>query len=299
MSKSMEELEEMDYRELQSLAKQRDLKANGSKEELIDKIVSGQDDDSDSEFKDLKENIEDELQGHAQKNVSAGSVSRVPTGVSGLDEVLNGGIPEKNLVLVSGGPGTGKTTLGLQFLIEGIKQGQNTVYVNMDERREKLVRNAKLFGWDIDRYTENESLVFVRPKIFDFKKAKREIDNLASRFDAERIVIDSFSVWSSSSKSEPKRRKRLMELNQRLERLDATTLNISEAKSEDESENRVEEFAVDGIIKLYYARRGSTFQRGITVRKMRGSGHSHDIHPLEIGKNGVKVYPNQEVFEEM
>jgi len=94
------------------------------------------------------------------------------TGVKGLDKILNGGIPEKNLTLVSGGPGSGKTTIGLQFLLEGIRNGETGVYVNLDERKEKIIRNAELFGWDLEEHEENKNLHFVRPNIFDFKKAK-------------------------------------------------------------------------------------------------------------------------------
>lgn len=297
MAPSEEELEKMSYRELQKAAKKNDLKATGKKEEILERLKKQDDDSSsNSKFGDVKQNIEGELN---KNEVQKTDINRLKTGVDGLDEIINGGIPENNLVLVSGGPGSGKTTIGLQFLLEGIKNGETGIYVNLDERKEKIIRNAELFGWDIEKHIENEDLHFVRPSVFDFKKAKKVIDQTASRFDAERIVIDSLSVLGSAVESEAKMRRGIMELNQRFNRLEATTLSISEVEGDKISRYGVEEYAVDGIIRLYYTRKGSSFQRGLAVKKMRGSDHSKTLHPIEIGKKGVTAYPDQKVFSDL
>lgn len=295
MSYSEEDLKDMSYRELQDLAKEKEVKASGKQEELVERLKK-EVELSDSKFGNVKDNIESELN---QNEVEFGDVNRVKTGVEGLDKILKGGIPENNLVLVSGGPGSGKTTIGLQFLIEGIKNGETGIYVNLDERKEKIVRNAELFGWDLEKHEENDNLHFVRPNVFDFKKAKKEIDRIASRFDAERIVIDSLSVLGSAVESESKMRRGIMELNQRFNRLDATTLSISEVEGDSISKYGVEEYSVDGIVRLYFKRQGSSFQRGVAVKKMRGSDHSKTLHPIEIGKKGVTAFPDQKVFTEM
>ena len=297
MNYSEEELEELSYNELQSVAKQENIKATGKEEEILLRLkdeIEGS--GSGSKLGDIKENIESELN---QKENQKTDVERLNTGVEGLDEILNGGIPDKNLVLVSGGPGSGKTTLGLQFLLEGIKNGETGIYVNLDERKDKIIRNAELFGWDLEKHEENDDLHFVRPSVFDFKKAKREIDQTASRFDAERIVIDSLSVLGSAVQSESKMRRGIMELNQRFNRLEATTLSISEVEGDNISRYGVEEYAVDGIIRLYNTRKGRSFQRGMAIKKMRGSDHSNKLHPLEIGEDGVITYPDQKVFRDM
>jgi|AntRauMinimDraft_3_1070383.scaffolds.fasta_scaffold00013_33 KaiC/GvpD/RAD55 family RecA-like ATPase len=297
MNYSEEELQKMSYRELQEVAKEEDINATGTQEELLENLKNNlTESDPKSKFGDVKENIENEL---AQKKVETKDINRLKTGVKGLDKILNGGIPEKNLTLVSGGPGSGKTTIGLQFLLEGIRNGETGVYVNLDERKEKIIRNAELFGWDLEEHEENKNLHFVRPNIFDFKKAKKQIDKIASRFDADRIVIDSLSVLASTVNSESKMRRGIMELNQRFNRLDATTLSISEVEGDSISKYGVEEYAVDGIIRLYFKRQGSNFQRGLAVKKMRGSNHSKTLHPIEIGKKGVTAYPDQKVFKKM
>lgn len=293
MGYSKEELEDMSYRELQKAAKEEDLKATGKEEELVERLQSS---GNESKFGAVKENIENELKNESTPDRD---INRLETGIEGLDQITNGGIPKENLVLVSGEPGSGKTTLALQFLLEGIENGETAVYVNMDERKEKIIRNAELFGWDLEKHVDNDDLHFVRPRIFDFKKTKKEIDQLSSRFDADRIVIDSLSVMASAIDSEAKMRRGIMELNQRFNRLDATTLTISEVEGDSISKYGVEEYSVDGILRLYFKRQGSSFQRGIAVKKMRGSDHSKKLHPLEIGEKGVNVYPDQKIFSDM
>lgn len=295
---SSEEIGEMSYSELQSAAKELDLKATGKTEELKQRILDEIEKDEGTNFGDIKKSIQGEIEKEDETEVF-GEIERVKTGVEGLDEIMKGGIPKNNLVLISGGPGSGKTTLGLQFLVEGIKNGETGVYVNMDERKDKIIRNAKLFGWDLEKYEEEETLHFVRPRLFKFKKAKKMIDNIASRFDAERIVIDSLSVLGSAVDSETKMRRGIMELNQRFNRLDATTLSISEVRGDKISKHGVEEYAVDGIVRLYLKKSGGSFQRAIAVKKMRGTDHSKNIHPINIGKKGVKIYPDEKVFKDI
>lgn len=294
---SKEEIKEMSYRELQSTAKDAEIKATGKKEELRERLIDNLD-DSEEDFGKVKQDIEDELEKKDDEKVF-GEVERVKTGVKGLDEVLEGGIPKNNLVLVSGGPGSGKTTLGLQFLLEGLRNDETVVYVNLDERKEKIIRNAKLFDWNLEKYMEKDKLHFVRPRIFEFQKAQDEIDEIAYRFEADRVVIDSLSVLGSAVESEAKMRRGIMELNQRFNKLDATTLSISEVEGDKVSKHGVEEYSADGIIRLYFTRKAGSFQRAAAVKKMRGSSHSKDLHPIEIGKNGVKIYPDEEVFTDI
>ncbi|MFQ6052139.1 MAG: RAD55 family ATPase [Candidatus Hydrothermarchaeota archaeon] len=78
-------------------------------------------------------------------------MKKVSTGIDGLDEILDGGIPEKSIILISGGPGSGKSIFCVQFLIAGINSGENGVYVTFEERIEKIKRNMKTFGWDLEK----------------------------------------------------------------------------------------------------------------------------------------------------
>src|SRR6201994_988251 len=84
------------------------------------------------------------------RNVFPGVSGRVPTGITGLDDVLGGGLPQGHLYLVEGDPGTGKTTLALQFLLDGIRQGESVIYVTLSESRTELEEVARSHGWSAD-----------------------------------------------------------------------------------------------------------------------------------------------------
>ncbi|MFB6294878.1 MAG: RAD55 family ATPase, partial [Candidatus Nanohaloarchaea archaeon] len=305
------DLDDLSYRELQEKAKEAGIKANQSSEELIaalqaqeDDADSGGDDDSGGvDFGAMKEDIEEQLGagGEDDDDVAVGDeVERVSTGVEGLDDLLEGGIPRHNLVLVPGGAGTGKSTLGLQFLIDGAEQGEPGMFVSLDERLAKVRRNAKLLGWDLEQYEEDGMLHLIRPDLYSFDDLMTKIDETVRDTGTERIVLDSLTILGSYYEDSFEVRRKIMELNERFSELDATVLAISEIAEGEEGISRfgVEEFAVDGIIMLYYMKKGNVFQRGITVRKMRGSDHSTEIHPLEIGSGGITVYPDEKVFSE-
>ena len=75
---------------------------------------------------------------------------KAATGISGLDDILRGGFPEGRILLIEGDPGVGKTTLALQFLMEGVKRGESSVYVTLSETREELTQVAASHGWSLD-----------------------------------------------------------------------------------------------------------------------------------------------------
>ncbi|MFB6076364.1 MAG: RAD55 family ATPase [Candidatus Aenigmatarchaeota archaeon] len=225
-------------------------------------------------------------------------VERVKTGVSGADQILNGGIPKNNLVLLAGNCGTGKTTFGMEFLIEGAKKGETGVFVSMEESLERLRRNAKIFGWDLEKLEEEEKIVIIKPELYKYDNLLSDIEDAVDSVDAKRLVIDSITILSSYFKDEFELRRNLLELSDMFKRLKCTTLAISEIEEGSNKLSRfgIEEFAVDGIIILHYKQRKSTYFRGISIRKMKSSSHSKKIHPLEIGGNGIEIYPGEEIF---
>ncbi|MDY6776996.1 MAG: ATPase domain-containing protein [Candidatus Nanohaloarchaea archaeon] len=308
-----DDLEDLSYRELQERAKDAGIKANQSAEELREALREEESGGGSSEssgegemdFGEMKEDIEEEIgEGEEPERESdvevEEEVERVATGIPGMDELLNGGIPRHNLVLVPGGAGTGKSTFGMQYLVHGARNGENGVFISLDERLDKVRRNARLLGWDIEKYEEEGSIQLVRPDLYNFDNLKQKLDDAVRDMDAERAVIDSLTILGSYFEDNFKVRRKIMELNQKFSELDATVLALSEIAEGEDGISRygVEEFAVDGIIMLYYMKKGNVFQRGVTVRKMRGSDHSTEIHPLEIGKGGLTVYPEEKVFSE-
>ncbi|MDY6774434.1 MAG: ATPase domain-containing protein, partial [Candidatus Nanohaloarchaea archaeon] len=254
----------------------------------------------------MKEDIEEEIGGGEEEEREdlevevEEEVERVKTGVPGMDQLLEGGIPENNLVLIPGGAGTGKSTFGLQFLVEGARNGETGVFISLDEEVDKVRRNARLLGWDLEGYEEKGTLRLMKPSTYDFDDLMTKIDEAVRDHGAERVVIDSLTILGSYYEDAFEVRRKIMELNRKFSELDATVLALSEIAEGEDGISRfgVEEFAVDGIIMLYYMKKGNVFQRGVTVRKMRGSDHSTEIHPLEIGEGGITVYPEEKVFSE-
>ena len=84
------------------------------------------------------------------------AIERVKTGIEGLDKALNGGIPKKNIVLVSGGAGTGKSTLCMQYLVNGCKMGEKGLYISTEQNESELKKAASNFGWDLDSFCSVE-----------------------------------------------------------------------------------------------------------------------------------------------
>src|SRR5512136_1756955 len=85
-------------------------------------------------------------------------VGRLKTGIGGLDEMLQGGLPENHIVLVMGSFGTGKTTFGLQFLLEGLRNAEPCIFISLEEDKESILKNASSFGWDLSEVLDKKKL---------------------------------------------------------------------------------------------------------------------------------------------
>lgn len=224
--------------------------------------------------------------------------NKVSTGIEGLDRMMKGGIPKGNLVLLTGGPGTGKTTCGLQFLLEGAKNGENGVFVSLEESQKKIVKNAEKIGWDLQKYIDSGTIKILNPRLNRYKSFKESIDRAVSETDATRVVIDSITMLGGYFQNQFQIRKKIIELTETMGLSEATVEVITEIPVGEKgiSTFGVEEFAVDGIIEFFYMQAENHFVRGITVRKMRGTDHSEDIHPLQLGDGGLTVFPEEKVF---
>lgn len=215
---------------------------------------------------------------------------RVATGIDGLDDLLHGGIPKGNLTLLSGPPGTGKSTVGLQFLMAGVENGEPGVYVTLGESPERIIRNMRAFGWDIDVAMEEETLRVVSPELYKYDTLVDEIKRNAEAIEAERVVLDSITVLKSYFEDDFTIRRRIMELKQLFEDLGATTFTVAESPhAQMGGVIEVEEYVADGVIDLYYKPEEETFTRFLAVRKMRGTEHSMDRHPITIGMGGITM----------
>lgn len=229
------------------------------------------------------------------------SIPRVPTGVHGFDDLVEGGLPEKDLILLTGSSGTGKTTFAMNFLVEGARKGENGVYISLEEPVESHIKKMKLFGFGSDDLVKQKKILITEPDLYDFDKLLTHIEDSVLKVKAKRLVIDSTSLIGLYFKDDFKVRTSLMDLGKSLRRLGCTTLAINEVKenSRDLSSFGVEEFIADGVIVLYLIKKNNIYTRGLSVRKMRLTNHSLKVHPVQIvGGQGIVVYPTEEVFTE-
>jgi KaiC/GvpD/RAD55 family RecA-like ATPase/predicted RNA-binding protein len=240
--------------------------------------------------------------------------SRTPTGVTGLDEILEGGFPINSTILVTGGPGAGKTIMAVQFLLEGVKNGEPGIFISMDERPDDLRKEALKFGWDLTKYEKQGDLVIVdvsyprsglpsREKYqismpFTLDNIVRTVYEIISDIGGKRVVIDSLPAFGIHFDDEAEVRIAIHRLNNLLLSSGCTSIITSEIIPGHDGISRfgVEEFIARGIILTETYREGKEFKRAITILKMRETAYELKRFAFKIGKDGVEVLPHKVVF---
>ncbi len=236
-------------------------------------------------------------------------VERVKTGIPGLDDILNGGIPKRNIVLLSGGPGTGKTILASQFLWNGLQLGEPGIYVALEEHPVQVRINMKNFGWDVRQYEQEGKFAVIdaftggvgeaakREKyvVKDTDSIEELIDVLRTairEINAQRVVVDSVSTLYLLKPSIA--RNVVLQLKKVLSGMGTTSLLVSQVSvTERGFGGPGVEHAADGIVRLDLDEIDGELVRSIIVWKMRGTSHSMKRHIMEITDKGVVVYPDK------
>jgi len=246
-------------------------------------------------------------------------MKRVKTGIYGLDELIDGGFPEKRTVLVSGACGTGKTIFSMQYIYMGAaKFNEPGIYVTLDERPELIREDVLAFGWDLKKLESQGLLALMDGSVarigmpseeefalpitgFDLDKLLLEIMRVSKKIGAKRVVLDSIPGLGFNFTEENETRKAILKLTYMLTRMGVTSVLTSEVL---EGTNKfgkfdVEEYVVDGVIVLHYSGiGGGGTNRTIHIRKMRATKHSEDLHPVTISNKGMNVHKIEEVYEE-
>jgi KaiC/GvpD/RAD55 family RecA-like ATPase len=225
-------------------------------------------------------------------------VKRVHSGVQGFDEILNGGIPTEDIILVTGTPGSGKTTLCMQMLDYGAKNGENGVYFTLEESAKDIIEQFKNFDPQIEDLIKSGMLKIVEITLTDYESFKGMITAEMEAAKAKRVVIDSVTYFQMFFADIMSIRKSIIEVSQLIKSHNCFGLLIGEIPY---GENKlsafgVEEFAVDGVVALYLMEKAGSFIRAIRVVKMRDTNHLTKFCPMEISNKGIVIYPNAEVF---
>lgn len=232
-------------------------------------------------------------------------MERVVTGIPGLDEILGGGIPRRNVVLLSGGPGTGKSIFGQQYLYNGLQRGEPGVLVVLEEHPVQVRVSMSQFGWDVRAYEERGEFAIVDAFTAGIgEAAKREryvvrdpgdfqllVDVLRDAIRAvraERVVVDSVTTLYITKPALA--RSMVLQLKKVLSGMGCTSILISQVSvTERGFGGPGVEHAADGIIRLDLDEVDGELRRSIIVWKMRGTAHSMRRHPFQITGKGIEI----------
>jgi circadian clock protein KaiC len=230
------------------------------------------------------------------------SNERLQTGVPGLDSIVGGGLIKNALYLVKGAPGTGKTTIGLQFLIEGAKRGEKCLYLGLSETRGQLGALATSFGWSLAgieihdmrrRGVSDEKrapYTVFSPSEVELEEIAREIMDQIDRVQPVRLVLDSLSEIRLLAEDPFRYRREVLTLSEQITQRQCTGLLID--VTADGSQGVVAETLVSGVIVLdQLSPEYGGERRRIRVRKLRASTSVGGYHDMLIGQEGVAIFP--------
>jgi KaiC/GvpD/RAD55 family RecA-like ATPase len=230
-------------------------------------------------------------------------MERVTTGIPGLDQLLGGGFVKRRHVVICGGPGTGKTTLGYEFLYRGASQyNEKGLFVSLEQSPRRVVEGAKaLFSkWDWDAQLK-DNIVVTRIQVDDFNHLQDIIGNYVNEQGVKRVVIDSLTLLRLYFRNEDAYRNNLYELLAFLSDLDCTTLLTLEksANKRADAKYEMEEFVADGVINIYLVPKENDRLRVLEIVKMRDTNHSTKLCPFKITPDGLMINPDARMFGEV
>jgi KaiC/GvpD/RAD55 family RecA-like ATPase len=242
-------------------------------------------------------------------------IERCPTGIPGLDDILEGGFPRNRSILLAGTCGTGKTTFAVQYLVNGIvKYNEPGIFVTLEQDAAEIRKDMLKYGWDLQRLEDEHKLILIDtslskigikeyvtsmpaeadksfsilPGEFDFERITELVITSARKIKAKRVVIDSLPALDVLSRNDTDVRRVLLQMNYEFKTNGMDSILITEIPEEDGvSKHGVEEYIADGVIILKANEALDT--RTIKIRKMRVTKHTLKPLMLDITPTGVVV----------
>jgi circadian clock protein KaiC len=219
------------------------------------------------------------------------SFERINSGIPGLDKLMEGGFVKGSTVLVSGSAGTGKTIFCTQFIWEGLKRGENCMFITLEESPDDIIGDVKRFGWDLQKYIDEKKLFLAAKDPFQMTDIVSPLLDEVKEKKVQRVVIDSTALLELYYKDSSDVRKELFKLLAGLKSSGTTSMITSELPEEYKTLGKfgVEEFVVDTVIVLHFLGLGEKTYFSLQIRKMRRTNHGKDTYPMEISNRGIEV----------
>ena len=223
------------------------------------------------------------------------------TGIPGLDDVLAGGFTKNRIYLIQGDPGVGKTTLGLQFLLEGAKRGESSLYLTLSESKEELQAVAESHGWDIskinvfeysahDRLESEDTSTLFHPSEVELGEATRRLLEEVERIKPQRLVIDSLSEIRLLAQSALRYRRQILGLKHYFTGRSCTVLMLDDRHADDGDMQLMT--LAHGVVTLeQLAPEYGAERRRMRVSKFRGIRYRGGYHDFNIRTGGIILYP--------
>jgi circadian clock protein KaiC len=226
---------------------------------------------------------------------------RAPTGIDGLDNILGGGLTRSRVYLVEGSPGTGKTTLSLQFLLEGLRRGEAGLYITLSETKVELQAVAASHGWSLEGLSLYELVneigldpdseqSILHPSEVELGETTREVMKQVNELRPARVIFDSLSEMRLLAQNPLRYRRQILALKQFFASLDCTVLMLDDRTS-DPNDLQLHSIA-HGVISLEQNPRDfGAERRRIRVVKMRGLKFRSGYHDFILDRGGLTVFP--------